>query len=264
MKKLSLLYAFLALLTTHNNFGYAIKAIFFDIEAIFQTDSMRASSYVGKIDSLRYLSQVGHLPSQQDLFNALKPIKATSSQITYNNNLEMPLILSDWLTNAQPREKIQDIIKRYLSNKNISDIEKKVLFAVVSMMLTPQHLADTQKIRSKIETILQALKQQHYKIYLVGNWSHIHSMRQEFPELFTLFSGIFVSGDIHTLKPHAPFYEYILNKTGIAKNNALWVEIEPNFAQNATKLGYLTAQFNPENPKALPGLLQKFNIHINL
>lgn len=243
-------------------YGYQITALFFDVESIFQTDSMKASSYVGKINSLRYLSHVGNLPCQADLFNQLKTIKAQSTQVTYNNNLEMPLILSDWLTQQQPSSKIKDIIQRHFTNKNLSDIEIKVLTAVISMMLTPQHLADTQKVRSKIENMLQALKQKGYKLYLVGNWAHISSMKSEFPEIFRYFNGTFMSGDIHLLKPSQQYYQYVFQATGIHPSNALWIEPEMKFRSKVEQYGYNVFEYKADDYRSLISGLNQFGVSI--
>ncbi|MBP7854674.1 hypothetical protein KAZ82_01920, partial [Candidatus Babeliales bacterium] len=113
-----------------------ITSVFVDVTALLEVNSWRASGYVGKIAAMQYAATVGHTPTQADLFKQLKPLKAKSTQITYNENLEMPLIFSDWLATIETNTKLKDSIQKYLNNKNISDIEKKVLFAIVSMMLT--------------------------------------------------------------------------------------------------------------------------------
>ena len=261
MKKF-LLVIFALTVITPTTYSYNITALFFDVESIFQTDSMRASSYVGKINSMRYLSHVGNLPCQADLFNQLKTVKAQSTQVTYNNNLEMPLILSDWLAQQQSSSKIKDIIQRHFTNKNISDIEVKVLTAVISMMLTPQHLADTQKVRSKIESTLQTLKQKGYTLYLVGNWSHISSMKAEFPEIFKYFNGTFMSGDLHLLKPYQQYYQYVLQATGINPNNALWIETEQKFQSKVQQYGYNVVGYKQDDHRALLNGLRQFGISI--
>ena len=98
---------FILFLTINTIKSQNITAIFFDVEAIFTTNDMKAASYVGKINSVRYLGQVGHLPNQEALFRQLKGIKAISTQVTYNKNLEMPLILSDWLAQLQSKKKLK-------------------------------------------------------------------------------------------------------------------------------------------------------------
>lgn len=238
MKKTSILIILLSGIFSLNISAKQITTILFDVEAIFESDDMRASSYIGKINALHYIASTGHKPSQAELFKQLKSVKAISTEQIYNNNLEMPLILADWLSQKQNNSKIKEIIQKHLSNKNLSDIEVKVLMAVISMMLTPQHLADIQKVRSKIESILKSLRQKGYKLYLVGNWAHINSLKAEFGDIFKYFQGTTVSGDNHLLKPYENYYEYVLEKNNIESSQALWIETEPKFASKAKLYGH--------------------------
>lgn len=231
----------------------SIKAVFFDIETVFYTNKLRASGYIGKIDSIRYMASVGHTPSQEDLFKQLESVKAESTEVTYNNNLKMPLIFSDWLTAKKSGQKIKEIIQKYFMNKNISDIEKKVLLAIVSMMMTPQHLADTQQADTAIFKIIEKLKQQGIKVYLTGNWAHINSLKTAFPAIFKLFNGVFVSSDLKILKPSSEFYQTILNQTQITSQQAVWIEKEPKFISKALSYGMNVITHNQNNPS---GLLQ--------
>lgn len=256
MKKLALVSTMIGLFFTSTpifskNVTQKILAIFFDIETIFYTNKMRASGYIGKINSLRYASHVGHLPSQEDLFKQLKPLKAKSTEITYNNNLEMPLIFSDWLLATESSTKIKDTIQKYFANKDISEIEKKVLFAIVSMMLTPQDLADTQEVNAKIIKVIEKLKQQNVKIFLTGNWANITSLKMRFSEVFGLFNNVFMSGDLHLLKPSARFYQTVLTKSGMLENNCVWIESEPKFITQARKCGLNTISCPKDNHDSL-------------
>nr|MBP7854736.1 HAD hydrolase-like protein [Candidatus Babeliales bacterium] len=106
---------------------------------------------------------------------------------------------------------------------------------IVSMMLTPQHLADIQDINNKVRKVLETLKSKGIKIYLTGNWAHIASLKSAMPDLFVLFSGVFVSGDLHLLKPSQDFYETVLKKANVNFNQALWIETESKFVIAAKK-----------------------------
>ncbi len=262
MKKLILFLISFSSLSSISLYPAKITALFLDVEIIFKTNSMRASSYVGKIDSLRYLSSVGHLPSQEDLFKQLKSVKAQSNQITYNKNLAMPLIFSDWLATVQSNTKLKDTIQKYFTNKNISDIEKKVLFAIVNMMMTPQHLADTQEVSSKIETLLAKLKASKIKIFLVGNWAHIASLRSKFSEIFKFFEGVFVSGDLHLLKPTQEYYTTVLSKSGMPAEQSLWIETESKFSSQAKSYGLNVATCNPEHHDELVKALRSHGFSV--
>lgn len=238
MKKSSIIIILLSGIFSLNISAKQITTILFDVEAIFESDDMRASGYIGKINALHYIASTGHKPSQAELFKQLKPVKAISTEQTYNNNLEMPFILADWLSQKQNNAKIKEIIQKYLSNKNLSDIEIKVLMAIISMMLTPQHLADVQKVRPKMDNVLKNLRQKGYKLYLVGNWANVSSLKAEFDDIFKYFHGTMVSGDNHLLKPYQEYYEYVLEKNNIDASQALWIETEPKFASKAKQYGY--------------------------
>ncbi len=261
MKKSSILIILFSGIFSLNISAKTITTILFDVEAIFESDDMRASSYIGKINALHYIASTGHKPSQSELFKQLKPVKAISTELIYNNNLEMPLIFVDWLSQKQNNSKIKETIQKHLSNKNLSDIEVKVLMAIISMMLTPQHLADVQKVRPKMESILKNLRLKGYKLYLVGNWAHINSLKTEFSDIFKYFDGTTVSGDNHLLKPYQDYYEYVLEKNNIEAGQALWIETESNFASKAKQYGYNIALTDKTAHSVMNGL-RNFGIHV--
>lgn len=260
MKNLSILIALLSAIFSHPLGAKQIATILFDVETIFESDDMRASSYIGKINALRYIASTGHKPSQAELFKQLKGVKALSTEQTYNNNLEMPLILVDWLSQKQNNNKIKEIIEKYLSNKNLSDIEVKVLVAVVNMMLTPQHLADVQKVRPKIEALLKALYQKGYKLYLVGNWAHINSLKAEFGDIFKYFHGSIVSGETHLIKPYKEYYANVLEKYNIKADQALWIESEQKFSSKAKQYGYNVVLASDKSYNSIVSGLNSFGV----
>ncbi|MBI2344975.1 HAD hydrolase-like protein [Candidatus Dependentiae bacterium] len=262
MKKSSILIILLSGVFSLSMTAKQITTILFDVEAVFESDEWKASSYVGKLNGLSYIAQKGHKPKQEDLFKILKPIKAISTEHTYNNNLEMPLILCDWLAQTQNNSKLKDIINKYLVNKNILDIEIKVFIAIISMMLTPQHLANIQKVRSKIETILKTLRQKGYKLYLVGNWAHINSLKEQFGDIFKYFNDSIMSGDTHLLKPSQAYYQDVLEKNNIEASQAIWIETEQKFASKAKHYGYNVILASEKNYNSVITGLKNFGIII--
>ena len=129
------------------------------------------------------------------------------------------------------------------------------------MMLTPQNLANTQKVRSKIEHLLRTLHQKGYKLYLVGNWAHINSLKNHFPEIFNYFSGTIMSGDIHLLKPYQEYYDNVLKKTHTHANQALWIETESRFISRARYYGYNVIFFNNDYNSLLSDL-RNFGVNV--
>ena len=262
MKKSSILVILLSGIFSLPIMAKQITTVLFDVEAIFESDGMRASSYIGKLNALHYIASTGHKPNQAELFKQLKGVKALSTKHTYNNGLEMPLILADWLSQKQNNSEIKDAIQKHLLNKNLPDIEVKVLMACVSMMLTPQHLADVQKVRQKMDTIVKALRQKGYKVYLVGNWAHINSLKQKFGDIFKYFNGTLVSGDNHLLKPYKEYYESVLEEGDINESQAIWIETEQKFASKAKQYGYNVILTSDKTYTSIISGLQNFGIAI--
>lgn len=239
-----------------------IKAICFDIETLFETDDMKAAHYVGKIDSLRYLKQVGHLPCQADLFTHLANVPAQSTFFTYNNELKMPLIFADWLTKLQPATAILTQTLNFLKNSKLSEIEKKIFGNIVTMMLTPMSLIDTQKVIRPTETLVASLKKKGYQVFLAGNWAHFESLQQSFDKILQIFNGVFVSGKLHLLKPSQEFYTTILEKINLHPAHVLWVEKESNFLPKAKEYNLNMIRYNTKQPKSIEQDLKKFNISL--
>lgn len=242
--------------------SYSIQAICFDIETILETDDMRAAHYVGKLDSLRYLRQVGHLPCQNDLFTKLMPIPAESTEFTYNNELKMPLIFSDWLTGLQPATTLSNKVLNFLQNSKLTDIEKTILSNIVNMMFTPASLIDTQKLIKSTEHLVHQLKQKGYTLYLTGNWIHIDLVQQKFEKFLNNFSGFYVSGKLHKLKPTQDFYNTVLEKINLSAADVLWIERESNFTKKAKQYHLNMILLEPKYTKTLKQDLQKFGINL--
>lgn len=237
-----------------------IKAICFDIETILETDDMRASGYVGKLDSLFYMKKVGHLPCQKDLFENLAKVPAQSNLLTYNNNLKMPFIFSDWLLNQQSATTCLNKTLTYLTTSSLSDIEVKVLGNIVRMMMTPSSLIDIQKIIPTTEKLIAQLKQKGYKLYLTGNWANLESLQKDYGRLLQNFSGVFLSGKMHQLKPYQDYYDTVLNQIAIDPSQVLWLEKELNFVTQMKKYGFSVIQYNPKDKKTIYKDLDHYGI----
>lgn len=240
----------------------SIKAICFDIETLFETENAKAANYIGKIDSLRYLKQVGHLPCQADLFKFLANVPAQSTFSTYNNDLKMPLILADWLVKLQPATSLLTETLTFIKNSRLSEIEKKVFGNIVTMMLTPTSLIDTQKVIRPTEALVASLKKKGYQLFLVGNWAHLDSLQQNFGKNLQAFNGVFVSGKLHLLKPSKEFYTTILENINLDSAHVLWIEKESNFLLKAKEYNLQMIRYNTNQPKSIEQDLKSFNVNI--
>lgn len=243
----------------------AIKHIFVDINALINVSPKAASKVVGIINSMKYMSWVGNIPTRLDFFKALKNIPAESNQVTYNDNLTMPAILSDWLLDLQTNNAIRSTIHSYLEQSCLSEIEKTIFKNVSSMMMNPALFIETQYVEKDIAKILYSLKKLGYTIYIIGNWD-----KESEPYLMKLLSSNFLpdirycyfSHKAKLLKPHHAYFEQMLKYFHIEKTEALIIDVEKYHAQFARNLGFNTILLHGHSANQLKSELNRIGIRI--
>jgi len=259
------LITFVLLLTTGLATQAQIKHIFIDINALVATSSVAASKHVGIINSLKYSATVGHTPSKSDLFKALQNAPSLSTQKTYNENLIMPCILSDWLLGLQSNNAIKAIIYQHLQKSNLSDIEKTVFKNIISMMMNPSHLVETQYVIKDLTKILHSLKKNGYTVYIIGNWD-----KESEGLLMKLLNGNYLPDQRHCylsnkakqLKPHEGYFEQLLKVFNLNKQECLIIDIEKNHAQESRNQGFTTILLHGQNAHQLKSELARLGIRV--
>ena len=63
-----------------------------DINAIVDTAPMRAAKYVGMMDSLKYVTAMGHKPDTIDFFEGINDTQAESTQHAFKDHLSIPIM----------------------------------------------------------------------------------------------------------------------------------------------------------------------------
>lgn len=221
-----------------------------DLTCFMETNATSAASCVGYFDAIGYFTATGHIPGIDNLFEALQDAPAQSTLVTYNQNYQMPLILSDWLLGAPNQLIKQNCFTCLEQNTTLKNIEKTVLKSIVDMMLTPKKLIETQSIISSTKKLIEDLYATGmHDIYLVGNWdadstqallAKISSLK-----MMHLFTGFIFSHDLKTLKPHAQFYTKMLAAVGCTNpSECICLEREPVMQEEAQRLGFAYIPFS--------------------
>lgn len=221
-----------------------------DLTCFMETNAASAASCIGYLDAISYLTKTGHIPGIENLFEALLDAPAHTNIITYNQNYQMPLILSDWLL-GESNEKIKAACFACLhNNSELAPIEKKVLKSIVDMMLTPKKLIETQNIISSTRRLIEDLHATgRYDIYLVGNWDFdsTQALLQKLTDIkmMHIFKDIIFSHDLKVLKPHPDFYNKMLAKIGCQNpSDCICMEREPVMQLAAQQLGFKYIPFS--------------------
>jgi FMN phosphatase YigB (HAD superfamily) len=239
-----------------------IKHIFIDPNVIFITSHGRAAGYIGSWKALKYMNHTGHLPGQEYLFQDLKDVPAQSKILTYDEGLEAPLIISDWLLGTA-QEELTRAVEKYLDASSLSEIEKTIHLSTTKMMFDPISLADIQKIRPGIEKLLRSLKNKKYSIYLAGNWTDIIPLKKRFSHIFELIDGVYISSEMKLLKPQKEFWESVLSLSGCNAEECLCIEAEPVFFQATKQIPCQSIFYENGSNKKLRQALKNYGVNLS-
>lgn len=245
--------------------GNTIKHIFVDINALITTSPTAASKVVGIINSMKYTARFGHIPCKADFFKILKHVPSISHQHTYNEDLMMPSIFSDWFLGLQSNHAIRAIIHQYLDASHYSDIEKTIFKNISSMMLNPVIFMDTQYVVKEISKLLYLLKKSGYTIYLIGNLD-----KESEVTLMKLLQGhglpdvqhCYFSHKAKQLKPTAEYFTALLSYFNLNKSECLIIDIEKNHVQVARHQGFATVLLHNHHAGQLKSELIRVGIRV--
>ncbi|RTL06653.1 HAD family hydrolase [Candidatus Dependentiae bacterium] len=141
----------------------------------------------------------------------------------------LPLIMHEWLAGSvTSHEAITHIRKFAKQNPTLFNcaIERKLMLAIMHFIFNPNTFAQTQQIHPDALKIVQKLKKDGYKIYILSNWDKesFVLIQEKHKELFTLFDGIMISGEEGMVKPSSCFYKAFLNKYNLDPKSCIFID----------------------------------------
>lgn len=246
-------------------YASSIKHILFDVNVLIQTSTTKASNFVGVINSMKYTTMLGKIPSKADFFKALEQVPAQANQLTYYEDLIMPRILSDWFLGLESNSTILSTIFHYLDKSNMTRVEKTIFKNVSSMMMTPSVFISTQYIVTEFSKILHKLKKLGHRIYIVGNWdkeSHALLMKMMQGKGLPEKDFCYFSHESQQIKPHPLFFDRFLQKYNLKREDCVIIEIEKNHAQIERKQGFNTVLLHNSSAMQLKSKLAQVGIHV--
>ncbi len=147
---------------------------------------------------------------------------ANKDVIPMHKDKMLPKIMCDWLLGKVSGV---DIMKQLgplittLENEGFfaSKTEVKIIKKIASIMFDPVMRSNIYIPLKKGVRLLKQCKAAGHKIYLLSNMDTalIKLLEEKYPDIFKLFDGLIVSGDVKLIKPDPAIYTYALKKYGI-------------------------------------------------
>ena len=244
--------------TLENSSSTMKKSIIFDLDGVLcSTNNLKAFQAIGITTTLEYIATQWKLPSQKELFDVLAGAPSVRHDDAYNQGIRMPNIMVDWQCATQSLSNIQQAMIDQINGSDKNNIEKELLINTIMMMTTPELFISTrQTIPAGVE-LLQELKKNGYKLYVLSNWdpTSFPLFMQNFPEIFkyneqAMFDGIMISGDVSLLKPDFAIFELCLDNFNLKASDVIFIDDTIENIQAAQQLGISSIHCDKNNIQA--------------
>jgi FMN phosphatase YigB (HAD superfamily) len=160
-----------------------------------------------------------------ELLRTIPPFTQTTIPVYDEKNNPLPPIICDWLKGI-PTKKILPRLKTTMGKKH-------PLWPLTKAIFDPETLGASQRIISAGAQFVQECIANGHSVYILSNWDSesFTYVQEKFPEFFSLFSGIVISGDCGLVKPDPAIFRYLLEKFDLDAEECFFVD---NQQENVT------------------------------
>lgn len=209
----------------------SIKSIIFDMEGVLFSISKFKQTKLILFTVIKYPSLIHTLLTKNiryEFLTMLQQVPAHSqSQMMFNQNKQMPLILVDWMIGRNHNELLLSTIK-CISKSNYSTGEKALFCSIVKSLFIPENFILAAKPIKNIQKMAYAFKSKGYDIYILSNWDaqSFPLLLKKYQSFFNIFNGYLISGTEKIGKPNLEFYKKLLEKYNLNPTESIFIDDE--------------------------------------
>lgn len=115
-------------------------------------------------------------------------------------------------------------------------------------------------VSSKVISLIHALKENGYSVYVLSNISESFFKKIDFSDLFNYIDGYILSYQVHQIKPYKGIYNTLLAKYALNPLDCLFIDDKEENLKTANTLGIKGENVIPNNFESIVDLLKKYNI----
>lgn len=220
-------------------------AVIFDLGGVLiKTNPTTTLWEIGPLKMLLYAS-TGHNPldcrkTLMDLLSSIE-IQHPNQIDTYDeDHNKLPQVMCDWLKGHKTNEEMITMATTAAQAypfKNV--LEKEIALKIARILFTPELLIKTREITKGAIELVRYCKEHGKKVFVLSNWdpqSYAY-MEQKYPQLFELFDGQIVSGQVGLLKPDPAIYTLLLNAFNFKAKDCFFIDDQPENVAAANTVG---------------------------
>ncbi len=212
--------------------------IIFDLgNVLINTNEVAAWWYVGPMNVIWYLSTFKSSLSVKmsvrklffDFLLTTEPRKQHEVHAKDNTGMLLPQLMCDWLKGTKSCEEIGNQIRTSLKNNQSffnNSTEQQLIRAIAAVTFNPALLIKTQKVIDEgIACVKECIARGH-RVFILSNWdpASFTLLYNQFPQLFELFDGIIISGNVGIIKPDPAIYHKLLRTYNLNPHECVLID----------------------------------------
>ncbi len=232
--------------------------IIFDLgNVLIETKYLQSMLQIGPIKMVSYaLTLQNPFALHKKLYHLLDRIEKPqdgSIIVKDHDGNPLPSLMCRWLDGTISTHDLITLVDKHLFLLD-NWIEQLMVRSLAHIIFNPQAFARTRYIVPEGVQFVHECKNAGHKLYILSNWDPISFtiLEQLYPDFFSLFDGIVISGDVHLLKPDPAIFKYILQRYKLKKKDCLFIDDQLENVAAAQKLGIPNMRYQKK-----PGLIFK-------
>ncbi len=231
------------------------KNFIFDFNGVLMgTNTVASLKKIGMLTIMKCMVHLQKGPSidrhlKTKLFEILEKIAAFHELDTTKSHYacdedgnELPYFMRAWLDGSMTCYEIRKYTLHAINSNPewfCHTAEKKAVCNLITMLFTPKQFAETRTIHRNCITFIKACKKRGHKIFALSNWDKesFALLQEKYPDVFGLFDGIVISGEVNALKPSPDIYTLLLNRYHLEPHSCWFIDDQKENVATATSLG---------------------------
>ena len=209
---------------------------------------------VGEMNMIKnIIFDIGNVILNFNIKEALQ--KFTSNKIEQKFILKNIINSPEWLGNAL-------IDTGYISREDAIEIVKDRTNHCNDKLIVDfwKNYNDFAQVNTKVLNLIQKLKDNNYKIYLLSN---INPYTFEFVNksgLFDLVDGYVLSYQEHKIKPYKAIYNVLLERYNLIPNESVFIDDNKNNIETGNSMGIISKKVEPDDYYSIIKIIKEFNL----
>lgn len=224
------------------------KNIIFDlIGVLFALDTYGIFRNMGATSVLRYVI-THHKNPFSIAFSVLDHMHQQEHhdyRVIKYKHANLPRCITEWQEGKKTNKEALLEIERYLytpqaSSLFKSDYERQIINKIITTIFNASSL--TTYMRPIIPNVFLVKEIKEYtphRLYLLSNFDAdaMKTLSLSYPDFFSLFDGIVVSGQVGYLKPYPEVYNHLLHRYDLRPEESIFVDDQYENVRGAEQLG---------------------------